>query len=136
MRARVVVPTLMAMAAAGLAAARIAPVVSPTESPAGREPGWYATVDTTMGAFTIRLFPEQAPQSVAHFVAFATGTIEYTDVLTGSPTKAPLYNGLAIHRVTTGTRFEAGDPTGTGRGAPPYWVPREEGPMNFSNGPF
>ena len=136
MRARVLAPVLIAAAAAGVAAARIAPVVSPSESPAGRAPGWYATVETTMGAFTIRLLPEQAPQSVAHFVGFATGTIEYTDVFSGSPTKRPLYDGMAIHRVTTGTRIEAGDPTGTGRGAPPFWVPREEGPVTTGNGSY
>jgi peptidyl-prolyl cis-trans isomerase A (cyclophilin A) len=123
----------LAAAAVTVAAARIAPVVSPSESPAGRAPGWYATIDTTLGAFTIRLLPEQAPQSVAHFVGFATGTIEYTDPFTGGKTKAPLYNGLAIHRITTGTRLEAGDPTGTGRGAPPFWVPRESGPIDFSH---
>lgn len=117
---------------ASAAAARIAPVVSPSESAAGRAAGWYATVDTTLGAFTIHLLPEQAPQSVAHFVGFATGTIERTDPFTGNVVKTPLYDGLAIHRVTTGTRFEAGDPTGTGRGAPPFWVPAEFGPIDFS----
>jgi peptidyl-prolyl cis-trans isomerase A (cyclophilin A) len=122
---------LAAAAAAGVAPARLAPVVSPHEATSERTAGWYATVQTTLGAFTIRLLPEQAPQTVAHFVGFAQGTIEYTDPFTGNKTKAPLYDGLAIHRITTAQRFEAGDPTGTGRGAPPFWVPREPGPVNF-----
>lgn len=130
MRGRLSVPVLVLAAAA--AHARLAPVVSPHEASAARAPGWYATVDTTLGAFTIRLLPEQAPQSVAHFVGFAQGTIEYTDPFTGNKVKTPLYDGLAIHRVTPAQRFEAGDPTGTGRGAPPWWVPRETGPVDFN----
>ncbi|HJQ97956.1 MAG TPA: peptidylprolyl isomerase [Candidatus Polarisedimenticolaceae bacterium] len=130
MRGHLAVPVLVLAAAA--AHARLAPVVSPQEATAARAPGWYATVDTTLGAFTIRLLPEQAPQSVAHFVGFAQGTIEYTDPFTGNKVKAPLYDGLAIHRVTPAQRFEAGDPTGTGRGAPPWWVPSEPGPVDFN----
>lgn len=134
MSARVVLAAAAAVLLTGGAVlARIAPVVSPSESSAGRGPGWYATVDTTLGSFTIHLLPEQAPQSVAHFVGFAQGTIEYTDAFTGNRTTAPLYDGLAIHRITRGTRLEAGDPTGTGRGAPPFWVPRERGPIDFSH---
>ena len=124
---------LLAVSCAGVSSARLAPVVSPQEESSARGPGWYATVDTTLGAFTIRLLPEQAPQSVAHFVGFAQGTIEYTDVFTGNAVKKPLYDGLAIHRITPGQRMEVGDPTATGRGAPPFWVPREPGPIAFDH---
>lgn len=99
----------------------------------GRLPeGWYADVDTSLGTFTIHLLPEQAPQTVAYFVGFAEGTIEYPDAFTGEMVKRPLYDGLKIHKVVFMERFEAGDPTGTGRGAPPFWVPREIGPYDFS----
>lgn len=100
-----------------------------------RPQGWYALVDTTLGSFTIRLAPEQAPQTVAHFVAFAQGKMEWVDITTGNPKKGPFYDGLAIHRVTSGQRFEAGDPTGTGHGAPLVYVPKEPGPLDFSR-PF
>jgi peptidyl-prolyl cis-trans isomerase A (cyclophilin A) len=129
-RARLVLPILLLVVSA--AEARLAPVVSPHEASSDRVPGWYATVDTTLGAFTIHLLPEQAPQTVAHFVGFAQGTIEYTDIFTGNKVKTPLYDGMAIHRITPGQRLEAGDPTGTGRGAPPFWVPREPGPVDFN----
>jgi peptidyl-prolyl cis-trans isomerase A (cyclophilin A) len=97
----------------------------------GRPQGWYAVVDTTLGAFTFRLLPEQAPQTVAHFAAFAEGRMEFVDPYNGSKKKVPYYDGIAIHKAVYGQRFEAGDPTGTGHGMPPVWVPAEPGPNNF-----
>jgi cyclophilin family peptidyl-prolyl cis-trans isomerase len=110
---------------------------SPGAAPQAEErpEGWYAVVETTLGSFTVRLLPEQAPQTVAHFAAFAEGRMEFVDLLTGNKKKVPFYDGLAIHRVTAGKRFEAGDPTGTGHGAPLVYVPREEGVDDFAR-PF
>ena len=98
----------------------------------GRPQGWYAVVETSMGSFTVRLLPEQAPQTVAHFVAFAQGRMEFVDPYTGNKKKVPFYDGVAIHKTKFAQRFEAGDPTGTGHGMPPVWVPAEPGPVNFS----
>jgi len=98
----------------------------------GRPGGWYAEVETSLGSFTIRLLPEQAPQTVAHFVAFATGRMEFIDPFTGAKQKEPFYDGVAIHKTTYAQRFEAGDRTGTGHGMPIVWVPAEAGPVNFS----
>lgn len=97
-----------------------------------RPRGWYAVVDTSMGSFTFRLLTEQAPQTVAHFAAFAEGRMEFVDPYTGSKKKAPFYDGLAVHKTKYAQRFEAGDPTGTGHGMPFVWVPPEPGPVNFS----
>ncbi|HEX6851265.1 MAG TPA: peptidylprolyl isomerase [Candidatus Polarisedimenticolaceae bacterium] len=103
------------------------------ELPEGLPEGWYAILDTDAGAIVARLLPEQAPQSVAHLAAFAEGRLTWTDAFTGESVRRPYYDGLAIHRVVAGERFEAGDPTGTGRGAPPVWVPQEgDGSVNFS----
>jgi peptidyl-prolyl cis-trans isomerase A (cyclophilin A) len=101
--------------------------------PPQRPEGWYAVVDTTLGSFTFRLLTEQAPQTVAHFVAFAEGRMEFVDPLTGNKKKVPYYDGLAIHKTKFAQWFEAGDPTGTGHGMPPVWVPSEPGPNNFSH---
>lgn len=97
-----------------------------------RPTGWYAVVDTSLGSFTFRLLTEQAPQTVAHFVAFATGRMEVVDPFTGNKKKAPFYDGLKIHKTTFAQWFEVGDPTGTGHGMPPVWVPSEPGPVNFT----
>ena len=100
--------------------------------PQARPEGWYAEVETSLGAFTIRLLPEQAPQTVAHFVAYATGRMEFIDPFTGDKKKVPYYDGLKVHKTAFARRFEAGDPTATGHGMPPVWVPSEPGPNNFS----
>ena len=98
----------------------------------GRPEGWYAEVETSLGSFTFRLLPEQAPQTVAHFVAFATGKMDFIDPFTGAKKKEPFYDGVAIHKTTFAQRFEAGDRTGTGHGMPIVWVPAEPGAVNFS----
>jgi len=100
--------------------------------PQARPEGWYAVVETSLGSFTFRLLPEQAPQTVAHFAAFATGRMEFVDPYTGDKKKAPFYDGIAIHKTKFAQWFEAGDPTGTGHGMPPVWVRSEPGLVNFS----
>jgi len=89
--------------------------------------GWYARIDTTMGRFVAQLLPEQAPQAVAQFVALAEGTLERRDPVTGDMLEGPYYDGTSVYRAEAGIRFEAGDPTGTGRGGPPLWVSSKEG---------
>jgi peptidyl-prolyl cis-trans isomerase A (cyclophilin A) len=115
----------------GLLVLAIALLASGAAEAPARPEGWYAVVDTTLGTFTFRLLPEQAPQSVAHFVAFAEGRMEFVDPYTGNKKKVPYYDGVAVHKAVYGQRFEAGDPTGTGHGMPLEWVPSEPGPNNF-----
>jgi peptidyl-prolyl cis-trans isomerase A (cyclophilin A) len=43
------------------------------------DPGTYAVFYTTLGNFVCRLFPEDAPKTVANFVGLATGTKAWTD---------------------------------------------------------
>jgi peptidyl-prolyl cis-trans isomerase A (cyclophilin A) len=80
----------------------------------------HAHFTTSEGAFTIRLFDEQAPNTVANFVGLAEGTKEFTDPKTGQKTKRPFYNGLVFHRVIEGFMIQGGDPLGTGTGGPGY----------------
>jgi peptidyl-prolyl cis-trans isomerase A (cyclophilin A) len=97
--------------------------------------GWYVEIDTSLGTVLARLLPEQAPQAVAHFTALAEGRLEWTDPFTGEPRTDPYYDGLEIHKVEAGQRFEVGDPTGTGRGAAPFYLPPEGfGPVDFTWG--
>ncbi len=57
----------------------------------------------------------------------------WTDVMTGKEEHRPYYDGLAIHKIVPAERFEAGDPTGTGRGGPLVYVPPEvRGTIDFS----
>jgi peptidyl-prolyl cis-trans isomerase A (cyclophilin A) len=79
-----------------------------------------ATLRTTEGTVTIRLFPDQAPKTVRNFVELAQGGREWTDPRTGSVTKDKLYDGTIFHRVIAGFMIQGGDPLGTGTGGPGY----------------
>ena len=81
----------------------------------------YAQFQTTMGNFTIMLYPDQAPRTVANFVGLAQGTKEWKDQRNErTMPNTPYYNGLIIHRVIDGFMVQTGDPTGTGSGGPGY----------------
>jgi len=98
--------------------------------------GWYARLDTDRGTIVVRLLPEQAPQSVAHFAALAEGRMSWIDPFTGREATGHYYDGIVIHKAIAGERFEAGTKTGTTRGAPPYYVPPEGfAPVSF-DGPW
>ena len=120
--------TLLAMAVAMMAGAG-------TVAAEPEEPGWYARIVTSSGTVVARLHPEQAPQSVAYFVALARGELIWNDPFTGEPKKVPYYDGLKIHKAVVGQRFEAGDPTASGEGYAPFYLPHEGfGPIDFSKG--
>src|SRR6266481_2381181 len=70
----------------------------------------YAAFDTTEGKFKVKLFAEQAPNTVNNFVTLADGT----------KTGKPFYDGTIFHRVIPGFMIQGGDPQGTGRGGPGY----------------
>jgi peptidyl-prolyl cis-trans isomerase A (cyclophilin A) len=80
----------------------------------------YAHFTTTEGDFTIQLFEEQAPKTVANFTGLADGTKEWTDPRTGKKAKTPLYDGTIFHRVIDGFMIQGGDPLGQGTGGPGY----------------
>jgi peptidyl-prolyl cis-trans isomerase A (cyclophilin A) len=81
-------------------------------------PGTYARFSTTEGEFTVRLFEDRAPLTVANFTGLAEGT---KDPATGKPGQAkPFYDGLIFHRVIEGFMIQGGDPQGNGRGGPSY----------------
>ena len=79
-----------------------------------------ATIQTTRGAFTVRLMPEHAPKTVQNFIDLATGSRSWEDPRDGARKEAPLYPGTIFHRVIPGFMVQGGDPTGTGRGGPGY----------------
>jgi peptidyl-prolyl cis-trans isomerase A (cyclophilin A) len=80
----------------------------------------HAHFTTTEGDFTIQLFEDKVPQTVANFVGLAEGTKEFTDPKGGQKVKRPFYNGLVFHRVIDGFMIQGGDPLGTGTGGPGY----------------
>ncbi|MGH3737321.1 MAG: peptidylprolyl isomerase [Micromonosporaceae bacterium] len=93
----------------------------------------YATLHTTEGPITVRLFENHAPKTVQNFVGLADGSKEWTDPRTGQPGGGPLYNGTIFHRVIAGFMIQGGDPQGDGRGGPGYQFDDEIHPeLQFS----
>ena len=92
----------------------------PDELPA-TPAGPTAVFDTSMGRITCELFNSQAPKAVAHFIALAQGTEDWTNPATGQKNhNRPLYNGTVFHRVIPGYMIQGGDSTGTGNGGPGF----------------
>jgi cyclophilin family peptidyl-prolyl cis-trans isomerase len=110
-----------------LAVGAIAQTQAPPTQPAQpeREPGLYATLNTTSGAITVQLFEKEAPITVRNFVALARGTKEWKDPKTGQMVKRPLYSGTIFHRVIPGFMIQGGDPMGTGMGDPGFTIADE-----------
>jgi len=85
-----------------------------------RQPGVYATFDTSEGTIVCRLFEQDAPITVKNFIELAEGTREWTHPHTRAKSKTPLYNGTIFHRVIPDFMVQGGDPAGTGTGGPGY----------------
>ncbi|MCO5178613.1 MAG: peptidylprolyl isomerase [Candidatus Promineofilum sp.] len=62
------------------------------------------------GTFTIELLPKSAPQTVNSFVFLA---------------RNGWFDNTTFHRVLPGFVAQTGDPSGTGRGGPGYYIPNE-----------
>ena len=66
---------------------------------------YSATIRTSKGDLTARLFADEAPNTVNNFVFLA---------------REGFYDGVIFHRVISGFMIQGGDPTGTGTGGPGY----------------
>lgn len=80
----------------------------------------HAHFTTSQGNFTIRLFEDEVPNTVANFVGLASGTKEFLDPKSGQKVTRPFYDGLVFHRVIDQFMIQGGDPLGTGTGGPGY----------------
>ena len=55
-----------------------------------------ATLTTTQGTVTVRLFPDHAPKTVRNFVELAEGGKEWTNPVTRAKSKDKLYDGTVF----------------------------------------
>ena len=99
------------------------------------EAGLYAHFSTSLGDFTIRLFENEVPNTVANFVGLAEGTKEFIDPKTRQKTKRPFYDGLVFHRVIKDFMIQGGCPLGMGTGGPGYKFADEFHPSLRHDGP-
>jgi peptidyl-prolyl cis-trans isomerase A (cyclophilin A) len=118
---------LLLLAAAAVAGAQDPKAAEKKAAPAPpapapeREPGLYATINTSMGAIVCKLFEKEAPLTVQNFVGLARGTKAWTDPRTGQQVKGrSLYAGTIFHRVISNFMIQGGDPLGNGMGDPGY----------------
>ena len=70
----------------------------------------WAKMTTAKGVMWIKLYNEEAPNTVANFAALVNDGY---------------YNGLNFHRVIPGFMAQGGCPTGTGTGGPGWAIPCE-----------
>src|SRR3954469_19415932 len=80
----------------------------------------YAHFTTSEGNFTVRLFDDETPKTVANFTGLAEGSKEWTDPRTSKKVKQPYFDGTIFHRVIDGFMIQGGDPLGQGVGGPGY----------------
>lgn len=73
--------------------------------------GPVATIKTNQGDLMVKLFPDQAPKTVANFIALA---------------KDGYYDGVIFHRIIPDFMIQGGDPTGTGMGGESIYGERFE----------
>lgn len=81
-----------------------------------KEGDTIATIQTSLGNITVRLFPEYAPKACENFTTLA---------------KKGYYNGITFHRVINDFMIQGGDPRGNGTGGPGYKFADEEVPYKF-----
>jgi peptidyl-prolyl cis-trans isomerase A (cyclophilin A) len=79
-----------------------------------------ATITTSMGALSCKLYDDKAPNTVANFVGLARGLRPWK--AGGDWVKRPSYDGTTFHRIIKGFMIQGGDPEGTGRGEPGYVI--------------
>ncbi|GGI04188.1 peptidylprolyl isomerase [Egicoccus halophilus] len=78
---------------------------SPPEMTIDPSTSYTATIRTSRGDITAKLYAEDAPATVNNFVFLA---------------REGFYDGVIFHRVIEGFVIQGGDPTGTGTGGPGY----------------
>jgi peptidyl-prolyl cis-trans isomerase A (cyclophilin A) len=85
-----------------------------------RQPGTYATFNTSEGTIVCRLFEKDAPKTVQNFLDLTEGKREWKHPSTGKKSSDRLYDGTIFHRVIPNFMIQGGDPAGTGFGGPGY----------------
>jgi peptidyl-prolyl cis-trans isomerase A (cyclophilin A) len=87
-----------------------------------------ASIDTSMGKVSCRLYDDKAPNTVANFIGLATGKRSWLDPSSGAWTNKPAYDGTTFHRIIKDFMIQGGDPKGNGSGEPGYTIPDEMWP--------
>jgi cyclophilin family peptidyl-prolyl cis-trans isomerase len=93
------------------------PTPQPAALPAGETR--TVTIDTALGAMTLKVEADLSPIAAGNFVALAG---------------CGYYDGVVFHRVVPGFVIQGGDPTGTGTGGPGYTIKDEQVTAQYGRG--
>lgn len=91
----------------------------PFEQRVTEDKNYSADLQTSHGAISVELFPEDAPKTVNNFVSLA---------------QEGFYDDTIFHRVVQGFVIQGGDPTGTGTGGPGYKFEDERVVKDYARG--
>ena len=80
---------------------------------------YTAVLNTSAGAITVELLPQEAPNTVNNFVFLA---------------RQGFYDNVIFHRTIDGFMIQGGDPTGTGGGGPGYTFADEQVQRPYARG--
>lgn len=83
-----------------------------------------ATIKTSSGDLSCKLYDDKAPTTVANFIGLATGKRTWKDP-SGKWVQKPAYDGTTFHRIIKGFMIQGGDARGNGTGEPGYVIPDE-----------
>ena len=86
-----------------------------------------ATITTSNGTMTCKLYDDKAPITVANFVGLARGKRPWKDGKTSTWVTRPAYDGTTFHRIIKGVMIQGGAAAGTCAGDPGYVIPDELG---------
>jgi cyclophilin family peptidyl-prolyl cis-trans isomerase len=103
--------------APSIAAQGECPTSQPAALPAGETR--TVTIDTALGAMTLKVEADLSPIAAGNFVALAG---------------CGYYDGVVFHRVVPGFVIQGGDPTGTGTGGPGYTIKDEQVTAQYGRG--
>jgi cyclophilin family peptidyl-prolyl cis-trans isomerase len=84
--------------------------------PSPEPTGPTATIDTTLGKLTCRLFSTEAPIGVANFIGLANGAKGWTNPTTHAPAHGRFYDGLTFRRVIPDFMIQNADIPGDPKG--------------------
>ena len=88
----------------------------------------YATIDTSNGTLSCKLYDDKAPVTVANFVGLARGLRPWQDPATRQWVTRPAYDGTPFHRIVKGFMIQGGDAKGNGTGEAGYVIKDEVWP--------
>jgi cyclophilin family peptidyl-prolyl cis-trans isomerase len=81
--------------------------------------GFHAVLETAAGEIELEFFADQAPRTVANFLALA---------------ERGFYDGLTFHRIVKGFMIQGGDPKGDGSGTTGRFLPFEKTGVKHERG--